>query len=332
MAPKAPWHIFFKCFQNQATPEELAEIKNWLGEDIDNLEMLDEVFNIYTISTVLPPPLNPDTQKAWSKIDQKISSKTTSNSKSLIYKIRYAMAIAAVLLLGLALWGFIDNYIRLDRLSHQFTEIVTLPGQKTNVILPDGSKVWLNSASMLKYQTDFNAREREVVLTGEAFFDVHKDKSKRFRVKCGALDVDVYGTSFNVKNYPEEKVQEVTVAEGIVGIASNSKEIKLLTKGEQATLNKVSGKVIFDRENADLVAAWKNNELIFRNTPIEEVIKSLESWYGVKIIIDDLMVGDQNYTFKIKTESFREVLEMMQVMTPFEFKITGKDVEIKYNN
>ncbi len=332
MAPKTPWHIFFKCFQSQATPEELAEIKNWLEKDIDNLEMLDEVFNIYTISTVLPPPLNPDTHKAWSKIDQKISSKALLNSKSLICKIRYAAAIAAVLILGLALWGFIDNYLRLDRLSHQFTEIVTLPGQKTNVTLPDGSKVWLNSVSMLKYPTDFNARKREVVLTGEAFFDVHKDKSKRFRVKCGALDVDVYGTSFNVKNYPDENFQEVTVAEGIVGITSNSKEIKQITKGEQATLNKVSGKVIFDQENADVVSAWKNNELIFRNTPIEEVIKSLESWYGVKITIDNQMIGGHNYTFRIKTESFKEVLEMMQVMTPFKFKINGKDVEITHNN
>jgi hypothetical protein len=71
MAPKAPWDIFFKCFQNQATPEELAEIKNWLGEDIENLKMLDEIYNIFSISTALPPPLNPDTQKAWSKIDWK---------------------------------------------------------------------------------------------------------------------------------------------------------------------------------------------------------------------------------------------------------------------
>lgn len=330
MALKAPWHIFFKSFQNQATPEELDEINNWLGEGIENLEVLDEVYNIFSISTELPPPLNPDTQKAWSKINQKISSKTSS--QILNFKARYAIAAAATLVFGLMLWGIVDSYLRYDRLSHQFAEVVTLPGQKTSVILPDGSKVWLNSASTLKYTTDFNDRKREVILTGEAFFDVHKDKSKKFRVSCGNLDVDVYGTSFNVKNYPDEYFQEVTVAEGVVGIASNSKEIRQLTKGEQATLNKVSGKVIFDKEDPDIVAAWKNNELIFRNTPIEEVIKSLESWYGVKITIDNQMIGGHNYTFKIKTETFKEVLSMMQVMTPLEYKINGKDVEIKYHN
>lgn len=329
MALKAPWHIFFKSFRNQATPEELAEINNWLEEGPENLELLNEVYNIFSISAVLPPPLNPDTQKAWSKVNQKISSKPTI--KPLNYRFRY-VAVAAAIVFGLMLFGIVESYLRFDRLSHQFAQVVTLPGQKTSVILPDGSKVWLNSASTIKYPTDFNDRKREVILTGEAFFDVHKDKSKKFRVKCGNLDVDVYGTSFNVKNYPDEYFQEVTVTEGVVGIASNSKQIRQLTKGEQATLNKVSGKAIFGKEDPDIVAAWKNNELIFRNTPIEEVIKSLESWYGVKITIDNQMIGGHNYTFKIKTETFKEVLSMMQVMTPFEFKINGKDVEIKYHN
>jgi ferric-dicitrate binding protein FerR (iron transport regulator) len=329
MAPKAPWHIFYKSFQNQATPEELTEIKNWLGEDIENQKMLDEVYHIYTISTELPPPVNPNIQKAWSKVDQKISSKPIT--KSLNYKLRYA-AIAAVLVFGLMLWGIVDNYLKFNRLTNQFAEVVTLPGQKTSVILPDGSRVWLNSASSLKYPTVFNASEREVILAGEAFFEVHKDQSKKFRVRCGNLDVNVHGTSFNVKNYPDENLQEVTVAEGIVGITNHSKEIKQITKGEQATLNKVSGEVIFDRENPDLVSAWKNNELIFRNTPIEEVIKALESWYGVKINVDKKLFGGHNYTFKLKTETFKEVLNMMQVMTPLEYKINGKDVDIKYNN
>ncbi len=328
MAPKAPWDILFKCFQNHATPEELAEIKDWLGNDIENLKMLDEIYNIFSISTVLPPPLIPDTEKAWSKIDQKISSKTHSRSKYFNFKTKYVVALAAVLIIGLLLGGLIDNFLRSDRRSDQYTEIVTLPGQKTSVTLPDGSKVWLNSASILKYSADFNARKRDVALIGEAFFEVHKDKSKKFRVKCGNLDVDVYGTSFNVKNYPDLSLQKVTVAEGVVGIINNLKEIKQLRKGEQATLNKSSGEVTFGRENPDIVSAWKNNELIFRNTTIDEVFESLESWYGVKITIDQKMIGGHNYTFKIKTESFKEVLEMMQVMTPFDYKINGKDVEI----
>ena len=331
MAQKTPWHIFFKSFQNKATSEDLAEINNWLGDDAENLKMLDEVYNIYSISTVLPPPLNPDIQKAWNKVDQKISAKSTP-AKSFYYRFRYVSAVAAVLVFGLILAGIINTYIRNNQFSRQFTEIVTQPGQKTNVVLPDGSSVWLNSASTLKYQSDFNLSDRQVILTGEAFFDVHKDKSKRFRVKSGNLDVDVHGTSFNVKNYPDDNLQKVTVADGIVGISNNSEEIRRITKGEQAVVNKISRTIIFTKEDPALVASWKNNELIFRDTPIDEVMKALESWYGVEITIDKQMIGGHNYTFKIKTESFREVLEMMQVMTPFTYTIDGKIVEIKYNN
>ena len=329
MAPKAPWHIFFKCFQNQATQEELAEIKDWLGEDIENLEMLNEVYNVFTISAVVTPPLNPDVQKAWNKIDQKITQAPAI--KQINYRPIYA-AIAAVLVFGLLLFGVIDNYLRMDRLSRQFTEVTTLPGQKTSVTLPDGSKVWLNSSSSLKYPTNFNVRKREVILTGEAFFEVFKDKSKRFRVKSGILDIDVYGTSFNIKNYPDDYLQEVTVADGIVGVSRDAQEIRKLKKGEQALLNKESKKILFKTEDADLVTAWKNNELIFRNTPVNEVFESLESWFGVNIKFDKRMIGVHNYTFKIKTESFKEVLGMMQVMTPFKYTINGKDIEIIYNN
>jgi len=329
MAPKAPWHIFFKCFQNQATTEELAEIKDWLGTDIENLEILNEVYNVFTISAVVTPPLNPDVQKAWNKIDQKITQAPAI--KQINYRPIYA-AIAAMLVFGLLLFGVIDNYLRMDRLSRQFTEVTTLPGQKTSVTLPDGSKVWLNSSSSLKYPTNFNVRKREVVLTGEAFFEVYKDKSKRFRVKSGILDIDVYGTSFNVKNYPDEYLQEVTVDDGIVGISNDAQEIRKLKKGEQAVLNKASKKILFKTEDASLVTAWKNNELIFRNTPVNEVFKSLESWFGVNIKFDKRMIWEHNYTFKIKTESFKEVLGMMQVMTPFKYTINGKDIEIMYNN
>lgn len=329
MAPKAPWHIFFKCFQNQATHEELTEIKDWLREDIENKEMLNEVYNIFAISSTVPSPLNPDVQKAWDKIDKKIS--VPSIVKQINYKLIYSI-VAAVLVFGLLLFGVIDNYLRIDRLSHQFTEVTTLPGQKTCVTLPDGSTVWLNSSSSLKYANNFNVKKREVILSGEAFFEVFKDKSKKFRVKSGILDIDVYGTSFNIKNYPDDYLQEVTVADGIVGVSSDAQEIQKLKKGEQALLNKESKKILFKTEDPDLVTAWKNNELIFRNTPVDEVFKSLESWFGVNIKFDRKIIGGHNYTFKIKTESFKEVLGMIQVMTPFKYTINGKDIEITYNN
>ena len=330
MVQKTPWHLFFKCFQNQATSEELAEINHWLREDVENLELLEEIYHIYSVSKV-SPPLNTDTTKAWHQINQKISSDTVK-VKPLYNKFRYVVVVAALLVFGLFILSIVNKYRWDYQSSHLITQIITKPGQKTSVVLPDGSTVWLNSASSLKYSSDFNKKDREVILAGEAFFDVQKDISKRFRVKSGSLYVDVHGTSFDIKNYSDDNLQKVTVAGGIVGITTKSKEIRRLTIGQQAVLNKKSGKITFTKEDPDLVSAWKNNELIFRDTPIEEVIKSLESWYGVNITVDNRMIAGHNYTFRIKTESFKEVLDMMKVMTPFEYKINGKDIDIKYKN
>jgi transmembrane sensor len=328
MEQKTPWHIFFKSFQNQATPEELVEINNWLAKDVENQKLFEEVYHIFTVSTILPPSLTLDVQKAWDKVDQKIFIKSPSR-KLLLFRPLHS-SIAAIIVLGLLIFEIINNYRNDHCFARQYTEVITLPGQRTSVILPDGTKVWLNSASTVKYPSIFNKKDREIILTGEAFFEVHKDKSKRFRVNAGALKVDAYGTSFNIKNYPEENIQSVTVADGIVGISDNSGEIKRIVRGDNISLNKKSGEIEFNKENPELIATWKNGELIFRNTPVEEVLKSLESWYGVRIIVDKQIIDSHNYTFKIKTESFTEVLAMMQIMTPFEYKINGKDVVIRY--
>lgn len=148
---------------------------------------------------------------------------------------------------------------------------------------------------------------------------------------AGTLHVDVYGTSFNIKNYSNDAGQEITVVEGLVGVSDGEKEIRRLTKNEQASLDKISGQITFTKADPDLVTSWKNNELVFKNTPLEEVAKYMERWYGVNIMIDDKMKGEHKYTFKVKTESFREMLEMMKIMTPFDYEINGKDVKIRYN-
>jgi len=330
MEQNAPWHLFFKCFQNQASNEETDEVDRWLQGDPENLKMLEELHRVYSVSTRILQPLSPDTRVAWRKVSQKVRAQSSPVSY-LFNRFKYAVAAAAIIVISLTIYG-ITGLLKNNQLDHQYTEITTLPGQKTSVMLPDSSLVWLNSASTLRYNRNFNSKERNVSLNGEAFFEVRKDRSRKFRVETGSLCVDVYGTSFNIRNYMNDPVQEVTVAEGIVGISGYSQEIRRLTKGEQALLNKESGKISFIREDPDMVTAWKNNELIFRNTPVEEVIKYLERWYGVTIQIDGAMKDKYNYTFRIKTESFREMLEMMKIMTPLDYEISGKDATIRYND
>lgn len=330
MSENTPWHIITKYFQKQATEKELGELNNWLKEDIENEKLFSEAFNVYTITHSVPILFHPDKEKAWHKINKRITTQKLSG-RQWMQKTKYAAAAVAILLVGLSVSQLITGK-KNNQIQKQYTDIITPMGQKTMVILPDSSCVWLNSGSSLKYDGNFNIKDREVILEGEAYFEVKKNKSKRFRVKTGILNVDVYGTAFNIKNHNCDDFQEITVSEGRVGISDKTREIKQLTRGEQALLDKKTNKIKYSQNIPEIVYAWKNNELIFDNTPLEEAIKYLERWYGVNISIDTAMLGKHSYTFKVKTESFREMLEMMKVVTPLEYEINGKDVKIKYAN
>jgi transmembrane sensor len=211
-------------------------------------------------------------------------------------------------------------------------KLVAPAGQKASAVLPDGTSVWLNAGSTLKYPSHFHRRFREVTMTGEVYFDVKKDPRKQFRIHTGDLRVDVYGTSFNIKNHADDLFQEITVTEGTVGLHYQNREIRQMGAGQQAVLDKSRARLPFRTGQPALVAAWKENELIFDNTPIEEVVKYLERWYGVSISIDDEMKQKHSYTFKVKTETFREMMELMKRITPLTYEIDGRDVRIRYAN
>jgi len=326
----APWDIITKYFAKQADAEEIRQLENWMKTDRKNEQLLAEAYRAYTISGIPHKQMSPDLEKAWQRVNRKIATRAYP-VKWLTATRKYAAAAVILILLSFSTLLLLRQNTG-SSIMQQQTEIIAPPGQKTMVVLPDSSLVWLNSGSSLKYKGSFNAEDREVMLIGEAYFSVAKDKSKRFRVKTGILNVDVYGTAFNVKNHGNDRFQEITVSEGLVGISDGQKEFRQLTAGDQALLDKTTNKISYRRNNPEVVSAWKNNELIFDNTPLEEVIKYLERWYGVNITIEKAMHGKHNYTFKIKTESLREMLEMMKVITPLDYEISGKDVSIKYAN
>ncbi|MFV0268983.1 MAG: FecR family protein [Draconibacterium sp.] len=330
MKSNIPWHIIAKFFRKTITREELAELDKWLGEDAENEVLLSEAYNIYSVAQRPPQPFSPDIEVAWGKIAKRLSPARAAKN-NWFGKVKYAAAVAAVFVVALS-YIWLNNKIKSSQIAQSYTEIFTPMGQKTMVVLPDSSMVWLNSGSSLKYKGDFNLKVREVVLKGEGYFEVKKNTSKRFRVKTGIFDVDVHGTAFNIKNHESDNFQEITVAHGRVGISDKNGEIRQLARGDQALFDKDLNIITFRKSVPDVVSAWRHNELIFDNTPLEEVINYMERWYGVNITIDVAMKGKHSYTFKIKTESLREMLEMIKVITPLEYEINGKDVKIKYTN
>ena len=288
MENSIPWKIIAKNLKGHAKPEEQAILESWQKEDETHYKILSEIQNVYSLTSSLSPFFNPDKEKAWRKIDRQTQNPGLK-VRQMFNRLKYTAASVLLLLVSLTLfWMY---HIKTQAGLQQYSEIIAPSGQKTLVVLPDSSYVWLNSGSSLKYNGNFNVKERKVVLEGEAFFDVKKDELIKFRVQTGILSVHVYGTAFNVKNYENDIVQEITVSEGKIGIITKTKELKLLMPGQQAVLNKRTKKLSYSLVDPDIVSSWKNNELKFDNTPFNEVVKYLERWYGVSINIDPSMIG-----------------------------------------
>ncbi len=329
MKEQIPWESIQRLANEETDQKDRKLLEEWLALDVKNSEFLEELMVIDTLSQP-GTEIYPDKAKSWSKIEQRI---TSSKSKQFFAanKFRYAAA-AAILLFAVNVFLIARYLTDANNLRNQYTEIVSPPGQKSKVVLPDSSVVWLNSGTILSWSKNFNKRQREVKLTGEGFFEVKKDESKTFRVNAGILSVEVLGTQFNVKSYPDDDFQEITVSEGKVGLSVYGKELRQLEKNDQAYYDLSTNKISYRKESPDIVSSWKNNELIFEDKPIEGIIKYLERWYGVKIDADDGILDGQRYTFTVKTESFREMLEILKVLIPFDYEINGKEVKLNSHN
>lgn len=203
--------------------------------------------------------------------------------------------------------------------------LVTIPkGGKYQTVLPDGSHVWLNANSSLRFPINFGTRERRVEMSGEGYFEVAKDKRKVFRVATHNQVIEVLGTHFNVKSYSDEPVCKVTLLEGSVRIISGTAKIsKLLKPGQQAEISsKTSNIAVQDVDTAPAVA-WKSGYFEFDHANIESLMSQLSRWYNVDVVYQG-PVSNEYYEGKIsRNVNLSEVLKILE-SGGVNFKIEGK--------
>jgi transmembrane sensor len=168
-----------------------------------------------------------------------------------------------------------------------FNTLTTPPAAQFQVVLPDGSRVWLNNASSLRYPTAFAGKNREVELTGEAYFEIAKDAARPFALKVNEMSVDVLGTSFNVMAYGNENAVQTTLLSGGVKVSQGDKH-SILKPGEQAQVN-ASGLKVTDEVNVDAVIAWKNGYFNFDKADIPAIMRQIGRWYDVEVSFEGAM-------------------------------------------
>ncbi len=210
-------------------------------------------------------------------------------------------------------------------------------GEKFNLVLSDGSKVFLNSGSSLKYPVSFpNDQDRIVFLTGEGFFEVAKSPGATFKIDMNPLEVEVLGTKFNVANYPEDNSTRVILVEGSVAMETKTNIPKsnarlVLEPGFQGVLDKAYGTMSARKVNVELYTSWVNGNLIFRNAPFENILLKLERHYNVDITNKNGKLATESFdaTIEVEKETIKEVLDYFKKIYPLEYEMNGNSIIIK---
>ncbi len=241
-----------------------------------------------------------------------------------------ALAIAATIAVLITVSGlFIIGQNQVFRKT--YTENIAPKGQKSHVILPDGSKVFLNSGSVIRYDNFFGKKYRKLQLTGEAYFEVQRNEKLPFIISTTDVEVEVIGTKFNIMAYPEDEIVETIVTEGSVSVTEiHNQSSLMLSANQKATFHKKSQILLLNDVNPSPYTSWKNNLLTFDNENFADVIKKLERWYDVSIQVEGTDSIKDRFTMTIKSESLREVLELISLTTNIEYMIQANHVMISY--
>jgi transmembrane sensor len=242
--------------------------------------------------------------------------------------------------------------------SHKQNEIEAKAGARSHVLLPDGSQVWLNSASKLTYAESFNDSTREVKLEGEGYFNIVKDASRPFIVHTGGIDVRVLGTTFNLKSYPQESTVEAVLLRGMLEVTNttNPNSPKVILKPHEKIVFKKQNKEIIKSEDKDAGAAsfslipskekavspiprniadsaiietaWVYNKLRMEAEQFEEVALKMERWFNVTIQFKSEKVKRYKITATFSNENVQQALEALKLIHSFDYKINNNEVEI----
>jgi transmembrane sensor len=283
------------------TEEERSWMQRWAMEAEENRHLFQEAERAWMETEQarqLPDTYNVDT--AWERVAQRLENRKRAQRS--ISLSRYAAAAAILLLLGLLFWR------QQTPTQPAFVHIQTHDFQ-ADFVLPDGSRVWLNQHTSLKYAEAFDTRE--VWLEGEAQFEVRRDTSAPFRVYAGDVTTRVLGTKFNVWAYPEQGRTEVAVLRGKVRVETASEQV-VLEAGEAAQYLKTTAKLQADENLYANTDAWKTGVLQFEDAPLEQVVHTLERLYGQVMVLDNEALNRCRFTARFERASIDEVLAVLR--------------------
>lgn len=325
------WFLTGRHMAGEASPEEEVELLEALSRYPEYKRRYDAL-NIFWGNSEQRDAV--DVEKALLRVKENLETgneetKKKGNQRSLVTS--FFLKIAALLIVG-----SLVGYIALTKIpARQWTYLTwqeksNSSGERSEMTLPDGTKVWLNANSKLKFPEKFSLTTREVYLSGEAFFDVAKDASKPFIIHLDRSDIRVLGTSFNVKAFNDEPVIETSVVSGRVAIITTDENARydtiVLTPNYKATLLKKSGQVLKQKTNTTDDRAWVDGKIIFRSNSLEEVGKVLERTFGKKLLLGSPSLKNCKLTGTFHNNTLEEIIEMISNSKDYQYRITEEEI------
>lgn len=353
-------------FDKNLTAQEKEKILHSLKENKESEGEFNELMKTWILTSASKDKSAAlDLDKEYDIFYNKIENSETISSKlhdepKVSLRILYQVAAVGLLLIML---GSIIFWQMKPKEKNAYNEITTLTGQKAQITLSDGTKIWLNASSRLKYPTNMDGKEVHVYLTGEAYFDVKHNVSRLFQVHAAELNIKVLGTAFNVKSYPEEKIVETTLVRGQIRLESTNSEkdnYVLLRPNQKASFLRSNAKLVVsestnknirDRSdditqikaiaalsNANVVVSaqinpvfdvsWKDGKLEFVDESFASLTSKLERWFGVKIEIKNKKLEDVKYTGTFEKETIEQALKALSLTLPFKYTIDKDSITI----
>ena len=361
--------LVYKYLSQSATPEEKTTLLNWLQQSEENKKLFSDYKKIFDLTAGLNCKGKFSHLKKSSlhrlklNIDPLAKGKNHSRVKELKYYLRIAASVLIIFSIGAlaSLWYSKSNSAK--NLSKVKYHLVVPMGGKSELVLPDGTKVWLNAGSSLCYYGDYGVQNRDVFLEGEGFFSVIKNQAQPFIVKTSGLEIKAYGTSFNVKAYPEERYVTTTLVEGIVKIEGRGlnlslkpKEVIMLEKNslritsnenketDSSLENKKTTPLRIEQKeessfsksiqlksdiNTNIYTSWKDNYWIIESEPLKNLVRILERKFDVIIQIESPELNQYTFTGTFYKETLEQILDILKLTAPLKYEINKGIVIIK---
>lgn len=316
-------------FRGTLDVDSSRSVEEWISMSDENRKVAENLYVLMFLDERVKAAGEVDVDKEFSEFRKKLQcGKSVHNSRIIPVWVRAVAAAAALIVAFLG-----GGYLSVSKIEKSIQPIVasTKVGERSRITLPDGSKVWLNAYSTLKYSESYFPHRRNVVLQGEAYFEVKHNTSAPFLVTVGSAEIKVVGTKFNVRYNHDESYLTATLMEGAITFSSREKQMSSTLKpGEQVIYDR-NGQQFYKRKlkNPSETFGWVDGKLLFENTSFEEIALSLERQYNVKIKFADEKARHLKFNGEFEmADNIFNILGILELTKKFSYKFDNREIII----